>query len=435
MEHNENSEIPLSPGIESLINNIDTGADLTKDDQIEEINNPGNGYLTESPDFSKYTLPNNALMRGFSQLSETAISSINFTPSTLPIKSFRKPKPKKITGVPKTRPAFVVKLWNMVNDPSNAEFIRWLPDGKRFEVVHREGFMKFVLPKYFKHNNFASFVRQLNMYGWHKVQDVSSGSLNSSDDGWQFENENFQKDNEGLLDNIVRNKSSHKEDDEEVDFALVLSELDQIKMNQLAITEDLRRVRQDNELLWKENYLTHERHKAQAETLDKIMRFLASVYGGQSKNLETQKDDRQPVHESPDIPSYDTFAHRPQLMLTQGHQQSESPIQEVHRSPSFRHDSFDANTASPATLFPELAQTHTNNSNRIRELSEGDGLATKDAISGLEDTVAKQGESINQVTDWLKNLGDKGSDDGFNVDDFLEPVTPNDGHNTKKRKL
>ena len=79
----------------------------------------------------------------------------------------------------KSRPAFVNKLWSMLNDDSNTKLIQWAKDGKSFIVTNREEFVHQILPKYFKHSNFASFVRQLNMYGWHKVQDVKSGSIQS----------------------------------------------------------------------------------------------------------------------------------------------------------------------------------------------------------------------------------------------------------------
>ncbi|GMG56395.1 unnamed protein product [Ambrosiozyma monospora] len=176
-----------------------------------------------------------------------------------------------------------MKLWNMVNDSSNEKFISWLPKGDAFQVSDREGFMKNVLPKYFRHNNFASFVRQLNMYGWHKVQDVNSGSL-LQEEVWQFSNPNFQKGKENLLDKIVRNKST-KDDDEEVDLVAIMNELETMRQNQKLIANDLRRVRQDNEMLWKENFMARERHKTQSQTLDKILQFLATVYGSNSSKF------------------------------------------------------------------------------------------------------------------------------------------------------
>lgn len=213
----------------------------------------------------------------------------------------------------KTRPAFVNKVWSMINDPVNSHLIQWSEDGLSLIVVNREKFVHEILPKYFKHSNFASFVRQLNMYGWHKVQDVKSGSIqSSSDDRWQFENEFFVRGREDLLNRIVRQKGTSANATpgtqsnmkygngnqirglpnvngqtlrlmneanmgNTMDITAVLGELEQIKFNQMAISKDLMRINKDNELLWKENMIARERHRTQQQALEKIFRFLRNV--------------------------------------------------------------------------------------------------------------------------------------------------------------
>ena len=42
--------------------------------------------------------------------------------------------------------------------------------GGRLTIGQNEKFTKHILPKHFKHSNFASFVRQLNKYDFHKVR-------------------------------------------------------------------------------------------------------------------------------------------------------------------------------------------------------------------------------------------------------------------------
>ncbi|TRY91279.1 hypothetical protein DNTS_035675 [Danionella cerebrum] len=60
-------------------------------------------------------------------------------------------------------PAFLTKLWTLVEDPETDPLICWSPNGSSFHVFDQGRFSKEVLPKFFKHNNMASFVRQLNM--------------------------------------------------------------------------------------------------------------------------------------------------------------------------------------------------------------------------------------------------------------------------------
>ncbi|SCV01279.1 LAMI_0G10462g1_1 [Lachancea mirantina] len=354
------------------------------------------------------------------------------------------PNKRKLTAT-KTRPAFINKLWSMVNDTTNQKLIKWSDDGKSFIVTNREKFVHEILPKYFKHSNFASFVRQLNMYGWHKVQDVRSGSIQgSSDERWQFKNDHFVRGREEMLDEIVRQKPSSNSNNnnnskdsfgtqtnEDMDIGIMLNELETVKFNQMAIAEDLKRMSKDNEMLWKENMLARERHQAQQQALNKILHLLASLLGSNTtkllggdlineltrtnSNMENQaaahpwdpthaapiarprlllKNRTTPVPTSPDEGSIYHTNSRNASASTMPQTAGISPIQELDRW-SIHQPS----TASEATS-PGFG------SSRISEVPFEPQSPAVDTtfLNDLQTNIKHQGESIQELQDWISRI-------------------------------
>uniref|UniRef100_A0A8D0CKC9 Heat shock transcription factor 4 n=1 Tax=Scleropages formosus TaxID=113540 RepID=A0A8D0CKC9_SCLFO len=108
-------------------------------------------------------------------------------------------------------PAFLTKLWTLVEDPETSHLICWSASGTSFHVFDQGRFAKEVLPKYFKHNNMASFVRQLNMYGFRKVVNIEqSGLVKPERDDTEFQHLYFLQGHEHLLEHIKRKVSRHR---------------------------------------------------------------------------------------------------------------------------------------------------------------------------------------------------------------------------------
>lgn len=70
---------------------------------------------------------------------------------------------------------------SFLDESQNNDLIRWSDDGKSFIVLDEDEFAKTLIPKLFKHKNYASFVRQLNMYGFHKKVGLSDNSMQASE--------------------------------------------------------------------------------------------------------------------------------------------------------------------------------------------------------------------------------------------------------------
>ncbi|KAJ1402490.1 HSF-type DNA-binding-domain-containing protein, partial [Ochromonadaceae sp. CCMP2298] len=89
---------------------------------------------------------------------------------------------------------FPAKLYDLVSNEGEG-VVGWHAYGTSFQVRDMERFVSEVLPKHFKHNNFTSFQRQLNLYGFRRSATYDKGS---------YYHPQFQEGNRDLAEKIRR---------------------------------------------------------------------------------------------------------------------------------------------------------------------------------------------------------------------------------------
>ncbi|CAD8123315.1 unnamed protein product [Paramecium sonneborni] len=96
-------------------------------------------------------------------------------------------------------PSFLIKLYEILE--SEQAVVCWNKEGTAFYIQDPAQLTEQILPQYFKHRNYQSFLRQLNMYGFKKLKNIQGKN--------EFQHQQFRK---GVKNNLQKIKRRNQED-------------------------------------------------------------------------------------------------------------------------------------------------------------------------------------------------------------------------------
>ncbi|CAD8124699.1 unnamed protein product [Paramecium sonneborni] len=160
----------------------------------------------------------------------------------------------------KEGPGFLYKVYSILEHSDYDDIVSWNDNGDGFQVKDINIFQNDILPNYFKHSNFASFVRQLNIYDFHKTEKNS------------FKHKLFRRNQKELLPQIKRKVN---------DQIIILPNIEQInqelsmlilKNQELEslftfIIQQSDKLNKENAFLWQELCMVKQKNDRQQEKL------------------------------------------------------------------------------------------------------------------------------------------------------------------------
>ncbi|KAJ4728637.1 Heat shock transcription factor [Melia azedarach] len=215
------------------------------------------------------------------------------------------PQPAPVQNAANAPPPFLSKTYDMVDDPATDSIVSWSSTNNSFVVWNPPEFARDLLPKYFKHNNFSSFVRQLNTYGFRKVDP----------DRWEFANEGFLRGQKHLLRSITRRKPAHGHGHQqsqqphgqssavgacvEVGKFGLEEEVERLKRDKNVLMQELVRLRQQQQSTDSQLQAMGQRLQGMEQRQQQMMSFLAKAV--QSPDDRSASPDGQIVKYKPSM--------------------------------------------------------------------------------------------------------------------------------------
>ncbi|KAL9364327.1 hypothetical protein Peur_042200 [Populus x canadensis] len=322
-------------------------------------------------------------------------------------------------------PPFLTKTYDIIEDASTNHIVSWSRGNNSFIIWDPQAFSTSLLPRYFKHNNFSSFVRQLNTYGFRKVDP----------DRWEFANEGFLRGKKHLLKSIRRRKAPQTLTSQQALEACVEvgtfgldGEVNRLRRDKQVLMVELVKLRQQQQTTKACLQLIEQKLKRTENKQQQMMSFLARAMQNPNfvqqlaqqkemrKELEEaiRKKRRRPIDQGRSNFEVADFGHGEGVgtFVKIEHQEfgdlSEFDVPEFH-NPAMNMQGLSENQL--IKLVEERLEKGEEHGNKGNEIDEGfwEDLLNEDIIDEEIAVLGSEGEDEEDVSVLVEQLGSLGS--------------------------